>query len=794
MKKLLLLFLAFPLLLAGCQLRSPLYDLATTGPSDIPRIITFDPADSLYDVPRNAMIGILFSKPMDQRSLEENFRYSYNGQEYDSSDGSFYWDSADRLAIFRPYSFFPSITEVTVNIGLHVKSKDGFNLDESYEWQFQTSASTDMLSSYEITGIGGSYTTLPFGLQKPDTQIYFDFNKEMFRTTVEGSFLLMSVDLQDVRTVNDGHFEWAEPAVGVKRAVFIPDEHLMPNKTYNVYLDGNGITTLDLGGNGLSPASPFTTPYIFDTTDDAIYVSTGGVDTNDGFHRLLPVQTINTAITKALSNGFTRILIEQGIYTEDIVLSGSAYDNFRIQGGWDFGFFNYNSDPLIYQTTIETVSRNYVITLTGVEGVILESIFVIGPVTAPPDINGAVLIDGGSSYIRIDNCFLIGSDGAEEGHGVRIMGNSNNVNAASSRITGANGAGTNRGYGISINNARDINIHDNFGIWGGGGTLHNTAIHIDGSTDNVQIERNLIEGGWEGELHGIYVGGGAQNIVIQDNPLIYGGTTVDNDTYGIWVENGAVAHIYRNTIHGGEDNTGVPAYSTHTGVGFSAAGDCNLFNNFIVGGADTTDPRNESYGVFMLDSDVDIINNTINGLGNVGGFAICHGIYGENTNSNIINNIIIGGRGGTPYGITLKGIPPLSGYDTSVNDVLIFNNTFDIGGCSAGFLYDAEDMGPPYFLIDDMESNYNTGVRSPINNNEYFPTQIVFDGPPIGDYTDYTVDTVNSTDEILIENNGYNVSFILSSGELAEATLDRFNTLRPVASIDRGGHEFNPNP
>ncbi len=785
MKKLLLMVLAFPLLLAGCQVRNALYDLATTEPSDVPRIITFDPAESLYDVPRNAMIGILFSKPMDQQSLEEHFRYSYNGQEYDSSDGSFYWDSANRLAVFRPYSFFPSFTEVTVNVGLYVQSKDGLNLDESYVWRFETSSESDFGPPYNIPNFSATKYIGVSDIHTLDAQIVLEFDKEMLRSSVEGSFQLLSDDFQDVRTVNDGYFLWSEPALGVKRAIFTPHEPLMPSKRYAIYLNANGIQAVDVAGNPHNGIMPV--PIFSFQTIDAIYVSeTRGDDSNEGYLGTIPVRTISRAMERALEFGLPFIRIEEGTYNEVVALSGSTYDGFEIQGGWEINFGNYNPDPLVYQTTIETLSRNYVITLTGVKGVTLDTLFVIGRVTAPPDINGAVLIEGGSSNIRVDNCFLIGSDGAEEGHGVRITGNSNDIHVASSRITGANVVLTNRGYGISINNAQDIYIHDNIQIYGGWGTLHNTAIHIDGSSDNVRIERNLIEGGWEGELYGIYVGGGSQNIVIQDNSSINGGTTDDNDTYGIWVENGAVAHIYRNTIHGGEDTPiGPPVPNVHVGVGFNAAGDCNLFNNFIVGGAATTDTQNNSYGVYVLNSDVDIINNTLNGLGYVGAPAITLGIYGENTDSNIINNIIIGGRGVTRYGITL------SDYDTAVNDVLIFSNSFDSEGCLAGFLSDGSTH---YFTIAAMETGYNSGLRSPFDNNDYVPSvnDIVFRDPLIGDFW---VDTASSTaEDVLIQDNGYDLSLIpsLSPTELQEATLDRFQILRPVTTMDRGGHEFSP--
>jgi len=784
MKKVFLLFLVIPLLLVGCQLRDPLYDLATTSPDDVPRIITFDPADNLYDVPRNAFIGMLFSKPMDQQSLENTFWYSYNDNKYDASDGSLVWDSSSRLAIFRPYSFFPSSTEVRVTVSMYVKSKEGLNLEEGAAWQFETSTLLDFGPLYNIIGWASNETAV-LGIHTLDAQIVLEFDKEMLRSSVEGSFQLMSDDFQDIRTVNDGYFLWSEPALGIKRAIFTPNEPLMSGKRYNIYLNANGIQAVDVAGNShngimLAPIFQF-------QTIDAIYVSTTGNDSNEGYLSTIPVRTISRSLERAHEFGLPYIKIEEGTYNEDIVLSGSTYDGFTIQGGWETNFGTYNPDPLTFQTTIETVSRNFVITLSGASGIILNTLFVIGPVTAPPDINGAVLIEGGSSNIRVDNCFLIGSNGSEEGHGVRITGNSNNVNVASSRIHGADVPTTNNGYGISIDNARDIYIHDNIEIYGGWGAINNTAIHIDGPADNVWIERNLIEGGWNGKLHGVYVGGGAQSIVIEDNSSINGGATVDNDTYGILVENGAVAHIYRNTIYGGEESGGAPVTHMHVGAGFNAAGDCNLFNNFIVGGAATTEAQNDSYGVYVLNSDVDIINNTIDGLGNVGPPAITTGIYGENTDSNIINNIIIGGRGGNRYGITL------SSYNTSDNDVLIFSNAFDIDGCLAGFLSDGSTH---YNFIADMEdvsTGYNTGSRIPSGNNDYvqgvITGEIVFNDRLSGDFF---VNTASSTaEDVLIQDNGYDLSPIIP-GELADATLDRIYTLRPVTSMDRGGHEFSP--
>ena len=418
MKKVFLLFLVIPLLLVGCQLRDPLYDLATTSPDDVPRIITFDPADNLYDVPRNAFIGMLFSKPMDQQSLENSFWYSYNGNTYDTSDGSFVWDSSSRLAIFRPYSFFPSSTEVRVTVSMYVKSKAGLNLEEGAAWQFETSTLLDFGPLYNIIGFWASNETAVPGIHTLDAQIVLEFDKEMLRSSVEGSFQLMSDDFQDIRTVNDGYFLWSEPALGIKRAIFTPNGPLMSGKRYQIYLNANGIQAVDVAGNShngimLAPIFQF-------QTIDAIYVSTTGDDNNEGYLSTIPVHTINRAMQRALEYGLPYIKIEQGTYNEDIVLSGSTYDGFTIQGGWDFGFFIY--DPWLTPSEIHAVSNNFAINLTNVNYCALEGLTVQGLSSGPPDVNGAVLINSGSTNIRIDNCDILGSDNAETAYGIHITG------------------------------------------------------------------------------------------------------------------------------------------------------------------------------------------------------------------------------------------------------------------------------------------------------------------------------------------------------------------------------------
>ena len=580
MKKLFFLFLAFPLLLAGCGLREPLFELATAHPDNVPRIITFDPADNLYDVPRNAWIAILFSKPMNQQSLEDYFSYSYNGNTYGASHGSFLWDSSSRLVVFRPYSFFPPSTEVSVSVGLYVKSKEGLNLEVGASWKFETSTDLDSGLNYTVSNTYALNETMVAGIYTLDAQVVIEFDKEMLRSSVEGSFQLSSDDFQDIRTVNDGYFMWSEPMVGMKRAIFIPDEPLMAGKLYQVYLNANGIQTVDIAGN--SHNGIMLLPLFTFQTIDAIYVSTTGDDSNDGYLSIIPVQTISRAIQRALEHSLPFIKIEQGSYNEDVVLSGPTYDGFVLQGGWNVGFGIY--DPWSTPSEINAVSNNYAITLSNVNYCSLEGLDIRGLSSGPPDVNGAVLINSGSTNIRIDSCDIIGSDNAETAYGIRITGGSEDVEINNSTCEGAQVMTVmDRAYAISTDNASNIRIWNNPSLAGRSGTVANAAIYMR-NTSNVLIENNTIDGGWDqGRIDGIRLEDGAQNISIQwnwitagmttnfesagiyvsgnasatinDNAEINGGNVTDSNTYGIRVENGAVADIYRNTILGGNDST-----------------------------------------------------------------------------------------------------------------------------------------------------------------------------------------------------------------------------------------------
>jgi hypothetical protein len=799
-------------MLAGCLNRQPLFDLATTRPSDLPAVIVFDPADNLIDVPRNALIAVLFSKSMDRNSVEENFSFSYGGKFYDARDGAFLWDNNSRMFVFRPFSILPSYTTVSVVLGFYAQSTDGLNIPDASQWRFITGSTLVTLGP----SLNDAYPTSAKGpgVYGFDAQILLEFDNAMLRSSVEGSFLLMSDDFQDIRTVNDGYFQWTYPGGGLERAIFVPDEPLMPDKRYTAYLNANGIWAVDLAGNALNPGGLL--PLTFETIDDAIYVSGAvGNNANPGYHRTLAVQDINTAVTKAVSNGFSHVKIAQGTYTEDVVLTGTPYNDFRLEGGWNNDFSFYDSNPTIYPAVLRANVDSYTITLSAISGITLEGLTIRGPNTGPPDINGAVLINGGSSTITITRCDVVGSDDAQEGRGLFITGNCENIDVSNSWVLGTIAApNAIHGYAIFIDSSRNIAIRSNNSLGGSAGTSSNTAVYLSGSSDSITISENVIIGGTNGKRHGILIGSGVQNVIIrdnphisagfsgggsgpsygiyvsdsayaliQDNPIIDGGQVNEDDSYGIYVLSNATANIYRNRIVGGEDIGGLAANTT-TAVHFSASNDSRLYNNFIIGAWNTNDSNNQCYGVNINNCDVQIINNTID-AGGGGGPGSTYAISGSITDSTIANNIIVGGNGTGQIGIEL------SSYLISENDVLIVNNSFDIDK-TAQYLTDGVT---PYNTIPALESGYNVTPRNPSGNNEYSslpaPGEVEFINAPSGDYQ---INTVASVNESLIQNNGRDLRTltIFSSGVPPDATIDKFGTDRPLTSIDRGAHEFSP--
>ena len=79
-----------------------------------------------------------------------------------------------------------------------------------------------------------------------DTKPTIEFDRDMLRTSIVSSFLLMSDDFQDVRTAEDGDFVWSD-----REVTFQPLEPLVHDKYYTMSLNGNGVVCRDLSGNEL---------------------------------------------------------------------------------------------------------------------------------------------------------------------------------------------------------------------------------------------------------------------------------------------------------------------------------------------------------------------------------------------------------------------------------------------------------------------------------------------------------------------------------------------------------------
>jgi hypothetical protein len=267
MRRIFTLSLLCILLLSGCMVRDSLYELASTSSSHPgpPSIIVFDPQDGLRGVPRNGLIAMLFSQSMDEASVERNFTYSYKGRRYDALDGAFAWDASSRLVMFKPLAFFPYDaplgTEVTVRMDYKGQSVDGDKLNSTYEWRFRTSDVTDFAGG-SVTNVQGSYPSP--GPQGLDTRISVDFDKEVLRSTVEASLLIMSDDFQDTRLIDDGQVDWTQPAEGTFRATYIPDSPLLPGMIYHFLLNNDGMIPVDLTGNPLYLGAFL--PFQFQTT------------------------------------------------------------------------------------------------------------------------------------------------------------------------------------------------------------------------------------------------------------------------------------------------------------------------------------------------------------------------------------------------------------------------------------------------------------------------------------------------------------------------------------------------
>ena len=284
-----------------------------------------------------------------------------------------------------------------------------------------------------------------------------------------------------------------------------------------------------------------------------------------------------------------------------------------------------------------------------------------------------------SSELSVTVNTVDGGTGMDSSYGIYL------VNLTGTRIISGNtiegGGETSSGecVGIYINNT-SVNVSENE-ISGGIGQS-NIGITIDGSENFSVVEKNTsIQGGTAGEICGILATGCAKP-VIRDNGLITGGVTSSNSACGIRVENCATPQIYRNTIVGGRTTSGTQnkIFGIKYESTFIPINTCNLFNNFIVGGRQNTQESDVCYGVYIENINVNIVNNTIDGGGNLNSPVYSYGIFCNDTCGGwfidpvIINNYVLGGNGDPGYGIYLNN----NSEDLSC---AIFNNIFNTHSC-----------------------------------------------------------------------------------------------------------------
>jgi hypothetical protein len=234
------------ILAPGCLDRDSLYELASIEPTELfeaPVIIAADPGQDQTEIPENTLVAILFSLPMDKSSVEKAFRIGYGGQEYGISNGNSLWSYNDRLFIYRLFTFIPIDEQVRVTIDLTAQSSTQNSMNSTYDWSFTVSTSAIFGSPSPVVL---NYQPLYDEIVSIDTKPTIEFDRDMLRSSVASSFLLISDDGLDMRTVDDGNFLWSN-----KKVTFQPFEPLEYNKYYTMALNENDVVCRELSGNEL---------------------------------------------------------------------------------------------------------------------------------------------------------------------------------------------------------------------------------------------------------------------------------------------------------------------------------------------------------------------------------------------------------------------------------------------------------------------------------------------------------------------------------------------------------------
>lgn len=233
------------LLLTECTSREPIFSNSAQDPTTMPAVLSYDPSPLIAAAPEQTSIGLLFSVPMNPETVLEAFSVQQDGLPLDVNAGSVEWESGFRLLLWTPSVNFTDGGTVSGFLSATAQSASGMHLIESVGWsfpvQFKSNPGTPISISVTSPGLGD---TVPL-----DQKIYFHFDRPMLRSTVESSFVLMSSDSQDIRTVADGDFTWEYVDDSNILAVFTPRKNLWYDKTYTVFVNQNGALCRDLWNN-----------------------------------------------------------------------------------------------------------------------------------------------------------------------------------------------------------------------------------------------------------------------------------------------------------------------------------------------------------------------------------------------------------------------------------------------------------------------------------------------------------------------------------------------------------------
>ena len=385
---------------------------------------------------------------------------------------------------------------------------------------------------------------------------------------------------------------------------------------------------------------------IFGVLDGVVYVhATGGNNNNPGT-KLEPKKSIQPAIDVAgefyseaevhVAEGLYQVNYSQGNYI--IMKKGIS-----LLGG-------YKSDD--WQV------RNYVL----YETIISDSGSIIAPDPGNvPDQFRSRAVDSGTgltSATIIEGFTIIGGGGSVS-IGLNCTGSNptiqNNI---------VNGGLGDLSAALRIKDCSPL-IYNN-DINGGIGGDESLGIFTANSTSI--IEGNRINGGEASSCNGIF--NYASNPIIRNNSLILGGDARASNTDGITIglSNAILNMEGSNPIISGNNINGGYGWVSVSGINNSSNSSPSIRNNLIFAGIGPAAQNSLSFGIMSEDSNGQIQNNIING-GRAESSVSC-GIQLTNSHPVIANNILFNSGGDEQYGVYMFGA---GGYPASFDNNDIYN-------------------------------------------------------------------------------------------------------------------------